>query len=1149
MKRITILLLLVLCVGWTHATIYFVSPTGSGTDGLSWATAYTSPAAALAGSPVAGDEVWVKQGTYVSASTLSWKTGINFYGGFTGTETLRNQRSTDASLTILEGTNTNRVLNAPSMASPTTWDGFTIQKGTAATGSGAFLQKNAILQNCIIQNNTALNNTTPYVAAGGGIYIQGDNVDSIKVLNCTIKNNIVKTIITTAASGYSYCGGGGIFIKAGSFKAVVRGCAIESNTTDGLGTTNAIVSGGGVFLCDGILENTIVKNNIVTNKNPSNSTILNSGKCQGGGALIMPQTTTNSIIVRNCHFTGNIAEISVGGGISIDPLWGNGNLIAAHVYITNTKILNNWAYKNGGGIMTDGQNATSTSNYNFTNCLIANNESSTVAAGGAGSFVNNVANYVGTVSFNNCTVVNNKMLTTNYGGSGIFYNNIKADISNCIFWGNGSVGTLAPYHVRLKTTLTTNKMTNCIFDSRFVESQVSPVATPADLTGKVIVDLNNSGSVQGTLYPYFVNPTNFIGKVVNANDQTSLDAANWSTAYNSAAINTGATIASITTDITGLARPQGSAYDIGAYELRAYDIAATSNNETMGSVSGTGAKLSGSSVTLTATSNNDYHFVNWTEGANVVSTNSSYTFTSGANRTLVANFEANTHSVGTGIVNASDVPCSTCDVTIAAGAELKINSTKTLKSITVAPGAKLTVNANQTLTATNGITLQSDENGTGSFVDLTTSNPQSITATVQQHVTAGRNWYMSIPFATAPATFFNKGTSVVCFDEPSGEWVAPVEGTLNKMRGYIQTAKSSPEITGTTGNIELSGVLNTGAHSINLTRTEGKTGFNLVGNPYPSYLDWNLVTKNNVSNTMWLRTKEGAEYKFYTYVANEGSGIGSPASVTNLIPPMQAFWVRVNTVAGGSIAVENTMRAHKDVTGNILKAPKSESQKILRLQVNNGINSDETVIYFNPKASDNLDQYDAPKRSNSNPSIPEIFTQIGNETLVINGMNEIKYNTEIPIGFRTGQSNNFNLSINEFSNFENGTKIILKDKMNPSNEIELNESTSYNFTSDISTNNTDRFSLTFKSPDFTTDFSQVKEISSVRLFVDSDNKITIISPDTFNYSILNTFGQEIQSGRSDIRNITITGLTVSGIYVVKISDDKGNKYTSKVIIK
>ncbi len=557
MKRINLLSFLIAIVATVHATVYYVSPTGSNTNGLTWETAYTSPAAALAGSPVAGDEVWVKQGTYVSATTLNWKTGINFYGGFTGTETERSQRSTDASLTILEGNNTNRVLNAPSMASATTWSGFTIQKGlSSGGGAGVFMQKNAILENCIVQNN----NTTDH--GGAGIFIQGlvADVDSIKVLNCTIKNN------TATKSGAAKRGGGGIYVKQGSHKAVIRGCTIENNTVDGLANTGSDINGGGVYLADGTLENSIIRNNIATNKNASTQALSYSGKCQGAGVFIMPQTTSNPIIIKNCTISGNNANTSIGGGISIDPLWTSAT-ITSPVLIANNFITNNSAYRTGGGIMTDGQQTASTATYTFENCVIANNESSTVAAGGAGAFINNILGYTGAISFINCTVTNNKMLTTNYGGAGIFYNNAEANITNCVFWGNGSVGVLAPYHVRVRTTLTTNKLIHCAFDDRFVESQVSPVGYEADLTGLVIVDQANSGSSSGVFYADFVSPTNFVGKAIAEGDFTSLNAANWSLLATSALINTGKTVATLTTDIIGTVRPQSTGYDIGAYEF------------------------------------------------------------------------------------------------------------------------------------------------------------------------------------------------------------------------------------------------------------------------------------------------------------------------------------------------------------------------------------------------------------------------------------------------------------------------------------------------------------------------------------------------------------------------------------------------------
>lgn len=57
-----------------------------------------------------------------------------------------------------------------------------------------------------------------------------------------------------------------------------------------------------------------------------------------------------------------------------------------------------------------------------------------------------------------------------------------------------------------------------------------------------------------------------------------------------------------------------------------------------GTTSGGGTVNSGASVTVVATANAGYAFVNWTEGGTSVSSSASYTFNAGANRLLVANF-------------------------------------------------------------------------------------------------------------------------------------------------------------------------------------------------------------------------------------------------------------------------------------------------------------------------------------------------------------------------------------------------------------------------------------------------------------------------------------------------------------------------------
>ena len=584
-------------------------------------------------------------------------------------------------------------------------------------------------------------------------------------------------------------------------------------------------------------------------------------------------------------------------------------------------------------------------------------------------------------------------------------------------------------------------------------------------------------------------------------------------------------------------------------------ITLTNVNPTMGSISGAGTFTKSVSTTVTATPNSGYHFINWTESGSTVSTNATYTFTLSANRTLVANFESNTFAISSGTTNAADITCTTCDVTVASGAELNINATQTLKSVTVAPGAKLTHSAG-TLIATNGITLQSDASGTATLID-SYSTP-TINATVQQYVTAGRNWYLSSPITGADYSVLNKGNYVVDWNEANKTWDNVTNGNLQAGKGYVQVANG---VQGSTGTVDFNGATNSGNVSLTLSRTESGSsrGFNLVGNPYPSYLDWSQVAaaNTNVLPTIWLRTKNNSgAYIFATVnVAVPSSpqivAVNPTTTITALIPPMQAYWVRLNaSPSSTTFTVTNSMRSHRDVLGNAYKIPakKTTSQPQLRLQISNGINSDETLIYANPNASNALDVYDSPKMANSSASVPEIYTLAGGEQLVINGLNTIPYDTELPIGFTTSSVGTFSIKASELRNFDAGIQLIFKDYLDINNPVntDLSDGSSYSFTSDATINNTSRFTLMFKAPSTTTG---INSESNRDVWISTRNGQIVVNG-TANRAMLEIFnavGQKVISRNLSGTNIQMNNNLAVGAYLVKLTNE-GKSITRKIII-
>jgi hypothetical protein len=492
---------------------------------------------------------------------------------------------------------------------------------------------------------------------------------------------------------------------------------------------------------------------------------------------------------------------------------------------------------------------------------------------------------------------------------------------------------------------------------------------------------------------------------------------------------------------------------------------------------------------------------------------------------------------------SAGIPGTTTEVILADGCN--VNGNFPAKNVTVNPGVDLTIASGNTLTVSGNFTLKSDAaDGTATLIDNGTL-AVSGTTSVEQYLTSGRNWYVSSPTSGATTAAISNSAYLASYSEPTASWVTE-SATLTPLKGYVAVSETA------NAPITFTGTLNTGNKTnAALTATTANAsykGYNLVGNPYPSYVDWTQATKTNLLTTMWYRTTEGVTYKFYTY--NSTGSIGVPSSVTGIIPPMQAFWVNVATGSTGTLGFTNAMRSH--VSGsNPLRAPAVEktTQQLLRLQVSDGTNSDETVIYFNPNASDGYDSYDSPKMGNDNLAIPEIYTLCGTEKMVINGLNNSIQDKELQLGFKTGLANSFSIKATELSNFDTNTKIILKDNLLNTEKV-LALGSEYDFTSDI-TNSGSRFSIIFKSVSGVTGTNNTADDTGINIFKNANGLITIQRNGNIGQegriTVCNTLGQMLISTKTTGTNTIILKSFTPGVYVVSINI-AGTVTTKKIVI-
>ncbi len=469
------------------------------------------------------------------------------------------------------------------------------------------------------------------------------------------------------------------------------------------------------------------------------------------------------------------------------------------------------------------------------------------------------------------------------------------------------------------------------------------------------------------------------------------------------------------------------------------------------------------------------------------------------------------------------------------------NSYTNINTLNLSPGAKLTVTTGQTVNPTQ-LNIQSDANGTATILNEGTFNPTQTTA--QQYVDTIRNWYMSPVVAAATPT----GTGTIYrYHEYNKSWETVSSVVADSGHIVIPSAVAS--------TLTFTGTLNDGSRSIKLTNTPGaKAGFNLVGNPYPSYLDVATPVSGNanIDQTIWYRTTYSNNNKLYTFetygiLLDVGTDLTGRGEVTGIVAPMQSFWLKANATT--NLSLSNTNRSHAGVTANPLrvKAKANAVSQTLRLEVSNGSNIDQTIIAFNENASDALDIYDSEKWSNNNVAIPEIFTSVTGKELVINGMATSDPVEFVNVGFRTTDPTvrTYTITLSKMNNFAPGTEIILYDGVT-ANFLTLGHS--YSFLSGP-VNDPSRFTLIIRAPGAITAIND-NNTGDVKIISNEKNQISIFVNSALNsdasVAIYNLNGQLVKNQAITTSRTQID--VQKGMYLVHVTN-AGTSTTAKVIIQ
>jgi hypothetical protein len=443
---------------------------------------------------------------------------------------------------------------------------------------------------------------------------------------------------------------------------------------------------------------------------------------------------------------------------------------------------------------------------------------------------------------------------------------------------------------------------------------------------------------------------------------------------------------------------------------------------------------------------------------------------------------------GSNVQTISANGASFSNISIAKTANLQLTSALNLTGILqfITPSSGVNLNSNGFLTVVS--TTDSPGSGTAIIYRLQNNNTVSGDVTVQRYMSGeGKIYrYLSSPVTNAMVSqwkddFLIQGpfldpspTTVLCGVRASSAsttmyyYDETVAGDIDS--GYIgyplpgQATTNSPLVVGRGYSayirsctaptvVDVTGPINQGQISMPVTYTAGNAeavGWNLVGNPYPATIDWDLTggagwTKTRISPIISVMDNGTGMMRYY-----------DPGVTNDLLNGQlaigQAFWVRA-TAANPILTIREGVKVNTSAEYYRERIPDVSS---FALSLSDGELQDRAYVKLHTEAKATIDDYDAPKILNTTFSFSTLSED--NVPMAINAYQSFACNTELAVGMKGVKAGSYQINLEAKGHFT-GYRFTLVDHF-LNREMELGNGT---YTFEVNSNKLshafNRFSL------------------------------------------------------------------------------------------
>ena len=483
-----------------------------------------------------------------------------------------------------------------------------------------------------------------------------------------------------------------------------------------------------------------------------------------------------------------------------------------------------------------------------------------------------------------------------------------------------------------------------------------------------------------------------------------------------------------------------------------------------------------------------------------------------------------------------------------------VSSDVTVPYLTIESGSSVTVNTEIGLTVSNNVsnsgTLTANS---GSSIIVSGTSTGDI---VYNRTLATTNWYLiSSPvigqdidlFATASglatgSTASNVGLSD--YDNSSPGWTyyqSGASGTGDFTSGDGRSIKLA-----SSSDITFTGTIDVADAGVDIGISSNSNGFNLIGNPYPSFINANS-NADGTNNLLSINTASLTENTLWFWdQANSMYDLVNQATDAFYVAPTQGFFV--SSTGSNTFSFEENMQSHTKDTFQRSENTRPE----INITLSNGTElRDADIFYINNTTTGFDNGYDSSIFGGVVNELA-IYTQaVANGTgrnLGIQSLPDNDYeNMVIPVGIIATNGAEITIAANA-TNLPAGINVYLEDKDDSSFTL-LDGSSNFTTTLTSDLNGIGRFYMHTSSSALSIDDVNLENIS---IYTSNNNNLRIVGVQSGNaqVKIYNILGKQVLNSSfegSGVNDITLPNVR-AGVYIIQLETENGT-LNKKVIIE